>query len=103
MSFAQSAARSLTPISIRNNAPKASGVYGLCNNIEWVFIGESANIQASLLDLLSNPAGPVISRAPTGFTFEICSAMSRASRQAALVKQFRPSCNGSHGRSRSQR
>jgi hypothetical protein len=88
---------------VRNNAPEASGFFGVCNNREWVFIGESANIQASLLDLLADQAGAVISRAPTGFTFELCPKLSRTTRHTALVKQFRPSCNGSHGRSRSQR
>jgi hypothetical protein len=103
VSFAQCAARSLTVVSIRNNAPEASGVYGLCNNREWVFIGESANIRASLLQVLAESAGAVQSREPTGFTFEVCSALSRGARQNALIKQFRPACNGSHGRSRLQR
>jgi hypothetical protein len=38
--------RSLTPASVRANAPAASGIYGLSNAREWVYIGETDNCKA---------------------------------------------------------
>lgn len=49
MPFEQFTPRSFTPVSVRANAPTASGIYGISNAREWIFIGETDNIQASLL------------------------------------------------------
>lgn len=93
MSFAECAARSFTAISVQKNAPECSGVYGLSNGLEWVFIGEAGNIQAQLMTHLREVGTVLTSRKPTGFTFEICSPAERPTRQARLVRDFQPFCN----------
>jgi excinuclease UvrABC nuclease subunit len=93
MAFAQFAARSFTAISVQKNAPDCSGVYGLSNAKEWVFIGETSNIRARLLEHLSDTSTSLMLRNPTGFTFEICSPAERTPRQAELVRELAPYCN----------
>jgi hypothetical protein len=93
MSFVECAARSFTAVSVQKNAPASSGVYGLSNGYEWIFIGETSNIRARLMEHLTEVDNIVASRSPTGFTFEVCSPDERITRQDALVRQFEPLCN----------
>ena len=97
MSFVECGARAFTAISIRNNAPSSSGVYGLSNGREWIFIGEANDIRARLMEHLQETNTMLANRRPTGFTFEECSPASRISRQDALVRQFEPFCNRRNG------
>ncbi len=93
MSFTECAARAFTAVSIQKNAPESSGVYGLANAREWIFIGEANNIRARLMEHLSEAGTRLMHRQPTGFTFEECSPGERIRRHDALVRQFAPSCN----------
>jgi len=93
MSFVECAARTFTAVSIQKNAPECSGVYGLSNGREWVFIGETSNIRARLMEHLDEAGTTLKHRKPTGFTFEECSPADRVSRQDALVRQLEPFCN----------
>jgi hypothetical protein len=76
--------------SIDINAPVDSGVYGLYNLKRQIFIGETANIHKALFHH-SREAGVQfpLSR-PTGFTFELCPAQSRAQRARELIAEYRP-------------
>ena len=56
------------------------GVYGLSNAREWVFVGVADDIRAALLGHLQEGNTPLKSRAPTGFTFEICHPSQSATR-----------------------
>ena len=93
MSFTQCAARSFTSVSVRKNAPESSGVYGLSNASEWIFIGEASNIRVRLMEHLEETDTMLTNRTPTGFTFEECPPDNRVSRQDSLVRQFEPFCN----------
>lgn len=93
MSFTECGARAFTVVSVRKNAPESSGVYGLSNGSEWIFIGETDDIRARLLEHLQETNTTLAGRGPTGFTFEECSPGVRLSRQDALVRQFGPFCN----------
>ena len=93
MPFEQCAPRSFTPVSVRANAPNASGVYGISNAREWIFIGESDNIQASLLHVLQQSDSALLKRFPTGFVFELCHAVARRPRQNRLILEYEPVCN----------
>lgn len=93
MSFMQHGARLFSETSIRNNAPETSGVYGISNAAEWIFIGETSNIQASLMEHLEETNTRLANRKPTGFTYEKCSPAERIQRQDALVRQYEPFCN----------
>ena len=93
MPFEQFTPRSFTPISVRANAPVASGIYGISNAREWIFIGETDNIQASLLHDLQRGHSALLSRLPTGFVFELCDAANRRARQDRLILEYEPVCN----------
>ena len=49
MPFNQLIPRRFTLDAINMYAPVTSGVYGLSNSREWIYIGETDNIQGSLL------------------------------------------------------
>ena len=69
------------------------GVYGLSNAREWVFVGVADDIRATLLGHLQEVDTTLKSRAPTGFTFEICHPSQSAARSSRLVAELSPFCN----------
>ena len=93
MPFEQFTPRSFTQVSVRTNAPAASGIYGISNAREWIFIGEADNIQASLLHDLQQGDSALLKRFPTGFVFELCDAADRRARQDRLILEYEPVCN----------
>ncbi len=93
MPFNQFVPRNFTPDSVQTYAPVMSGVYGISNAREWIYIGETNNIQSSLLTHLENQQTPLMEREPTGFVFEVCEEARRAARQNRLVFEYKPSCN----------
>ena len=85
-----------TPFIVRTvqmHAPVASGVYGISNAREWIYIGETDNIQGALLHHLQDPGASLMKRQPTGFVFEICDEGRRSARQDRLVLEYEPVCN----------
>src|ERR1035437_8892042 len=84
---------SFSRVSVQRNAPSMPGVYGLSNAREWVFVGGSDDIRATLLGHLQEGNTTLKSRAPTGFTFEICHPSQRAGRVSRLVAELSPVCN----------
>ncbi len=93
MPFEQIFPRSFTESSIRDHAPTASGVYGISNALEWIYIGETDNIRESLLGHLRKPHNPLLPKHPTGFVFEVCDSAKRPARQDRLVLEYEPICN----------
>ena len=92
MSFTNALPKIFSGESIERNAPTASGVYGLSNASNWLFIGESDNIKASMLGHL-NRSGPIkLNAEPTGFSFELSDQHSRLARQQYLIVELSPSC-----------
>ena len=77
-------------VSVQRNAPAMSGVYGLSNAREWLFIGETDNIKASLVRHLQGTHTPLLEREPTGFTFELCSPHDRQGRKSQLIEEYEP-------------
>lgn len=74
-------------------APVAPGVYGISNSKEWIYIGETDNIQTALLEHMAGTQIPVMKHNPTGFVFELCEGTQRTGRQGRLVQEYGPSCN----------
>jgi len=93
MPFNQLIPRSFTLGSVHTYAPVTSGVYGISNAREWIYIGETDNIQSSLLTHLQNLDTALMQREPTGFVFEVCDQAHRSSRQDRLVVEYGPACN----------
>jgi hypothetical protein len=92
MPFEQFTPRSFTSVSVRANAPAASGIYGVSNAFEWIYIGESDNIRASLLKDMQG-GSTLLERGPTGFVFELCGPAVRLVRQGRLILEYEPVCN----------
>ena len=81
--------RAFTVTSVLKNAPVASGVYGLSNAREWIYVGESADLQSCLLAHLRG-ANPALAGTPTGFTYELSRSIDRVARQNRLVLELDP-------------
>lgn len=95
MPFEQYIPRPFTLGDVRAFAPAASGVYGVSNAREWIYIGTSDDIQASLLRHMSESATSLMKRKPTGFVFEVCKPVHCVARQNRLVLEYEPVCNRS--------
>jgi hypothetical protein len=93
MPFEEFIPRSFTAVSVRANAPAVSGIYGVSNAREWIYIGQSDNIQASLLHELRQRDSALGKRYPTGFVFEPCIPAERLARQNRLILEYEPVCN----------
>lgn len=93
MPFEQRIPRPFLTLAVQTYAPNTSGVYGISNASEWVYIGETDDIQAALLAHLRQADTPQMKRLPTGFVFEVCDPTVRSSRQDRLVHEYEPFCN----------
>jgi hypothetical protein len=99
MPFDQLIPRPFTSGSVQMYAPVASGVYGISNSREWIYIGATENIQGTLLAHLLDGSSSLMKHAPTGFVFEVCTPGRRPARQDRLVTEYGPTCNGNAPRS----
>jgi hypothetical protein len=93
MPFEQFTPRQFTTGGVRSYAPSVSGVYGISNAREWIFVGAADNIQGALLDHLQNVHTPIMRREPLGFVFEVCDRARRVVRYDRLVQEYEPACN----------
>lgn len=93
MPFDQRVPRAFTSTGVRMFAPMASGVYGISNAREWIYIGEADNIQGALLAQLADLHTSLMKRQPTGFVFEVCESAHRPVRQDRLILEYEPACN----------
>lgn len=90
MPFDPALPRSFTDNAVRQFAPPVSGLYGLSNARNWLFIGETDNIRESLLGHLRQPDAALSLAPPTGFVFEACERAARAARHQRLVREYAP-------------
>jgi excinuclease UvrABC nuclease subunit len=93
MPFEQHFPRSFKASSVREHAPTLSGVYGITNALEWIYIGETDNIQETLLGHLRESDTSLRGRQPTGFVFEVCDQAKRPARQNHLILEYEPTYN----------
>jgi hypothetical protein len=93
MPFEQIIPRPLSLVAVHAYAPTTSGIYGISNAREWIYIGATDNIQDALLDHLQQLDPTLVKRQPTGFVFEVCERVRRLTRQDRLVLEYEPACN----------
>jgi hypothetical protein len=93
MPFEQITPREFTLGGVKTYAPEVSGVYGISNARQWIYIGVTDNIRVSLLGHLQEPATSVMQCVPTGFVYEACEQGRRSSRQDRLILEYEPACN----------
>jgi hypothetical protein len=98
MPFENHGNRSFTAISVAKNAPRVSGVYGLADARQWIYVGEAADIQAELLKHLQYPHAFLREHPPSGFTYERSAAGARLERQNQLVSELEPIGNRQVGK-----
>jgi hypothetical protein len=79
--------------SILGNAPEQSGVYALHSDTTWVYVGESANIRAHLLEHLNGSNVCVNLYPRLYFSYELIAEPVRAWRHDQVLREFRPTCN----------
>jgi excinuclease UvrABC nuclease subunit len=93
MPFEHLIPRPFVPGAIQTYAPMASGVYGISNAREWIYIGEADDIRDALLTHLNEYESPLMKSKPAGFVFEVCDRARRSVRQDRLVHEYGPTCN----------
>jgi hypothetical protein len=93
MPFLQITPRPFISGGVQTYAPIASGVYGISNSREWIYIGETENIQGALLAHLRDVSASLMRHEPTGFVYEVCDGAHRHGRQDRLVLEYEPVCN----------
>lgn len=93
MPFANPFPRTFSVRSVRTHAPVAPGIYGISNAREWIFIGNTDDIQGALLAHIMQQGGVVHSLAPSGFCFEVCDSAGQITRQSRLVTEYNPVAN----------
>ena len=74
-------------------APAQSGVYVVFAVHNWISVGESADIGASLRRACSGNDPGFRQHRPTHFAFELVPAARRVARRDALIQEFRPTRN----------
>jgi hypothetical protein len=76
--------------SVMQNAPAASGVFGLSNAQGWLVIGESDDIRDTLLNLLEDNVSKPGRRPATGFSYEVHPPQGRIQRRDRLIQELKP-------------
>ena len=89
MPFESRFARAFTAVNIERDAPAASGVYGVSNAKNWIFIEETENIRGSLMEYLANANGSPANQ-PSGFSFELSPSYNRTARRDRLIAELAP-------------
>jgi len=97
MPFPQGNSFAFTPVSVRKNAPAASGIYGIFNGSQWIYVGVGDDIRQTLLDHLHDTENCIRRFNPTGFSFELDSEPSRGPRQEILIRELGSQCNYQNG------
>ena len=76
--------------AVHEKAPNASGVYTLFTSRQWLYVGESADIQQSLFRHLNESPAWMIRSRPLSFSFEPVPPLERVSRKQELVAKLAP-------------
>ena len=83
--------------AIRTHVPAGPGVYGISNAREWIYIGQTDNLQTALLGHLAEENTAMKARMPTGFSCESCDPALMSTRQDRLVMEYEPMFNRKTG------
>jgi hypothetical protein len=89
---AESPAYVFTPRAVFDKAPKDSGVYSIFTSKQWVYIGESDDIQQSLFNHLNEPGACLQRFSPLSFSFELKTPAERRATLDALIAARKSAC-----------
>ncbi|MFM2125368.1 MAG: hypothetical protein RL328_1819 [Acidobacteriota bacterium] len=90
MAFTHPIPRPFNERGISFYAPSTSGVFGISNSQNWILVGETADIRATLFSYLRGNDPKLLGYGPTGFVFEQCPLEVRRQRQVQLRTEYRP-------------
>ncbi len=96
MPFASETGFDFTEKGIATYAPRESGVYGICNSQQWIYVGEGKDMEARLYAHVrgeSDQSRCILRKSHTTFVFERCDASKRGTREAVLIRELDPACN----------
>jgi predicted GIY-YIG superfamily endonuclease len=82
-----------TEQGIAKYAPRNSGVYGIRNAYQWIYIGESKDMEGRLYEHLrgeSDQSARILKHNPTLYSFEECDAKTRTARETELIAELNP-------------
>ena len=80
--------------TILTYAPNSSGVYAIFNGQSWIYVGESGDVQARLLQHWNIDIRCINQNVSTGFQFELVAGQAaRVARQNQWIAALRPLCN----------
>ncbi len=79
--------------SINRCAPEAPGIYGLYNAL-WIYIGQTKNLRAQMLEHLYGDNPCIVHYQPSGFAFELVSPQDQCRRFEELIRQLELLCRG---------
>jgi hypothetical protein len=82
-----------TEAVIKSNTPNASGVYALYRENQWIYFGETNEIQRRLLEHLNEKDTLIKHYGPSFFLFELWPENQRVVRQNQLILAFPTPCN----------
>lgn len=83
-----------TTTSVQSNAPSQSGVYAIYTPTKWIYIGESQDIRARLMQHLAGDNDCIRTSGATLFAYELVpTSGGRVARQNALILECAPTCN----------
>jgi hypothetical protein len=71
-------------------APDDSGIFGLKNHGEWVYIASSNNIRQALLSYLEGNMPWIAQQRPIQFAYELVDGARRTLRCSQLTAEYRP-------------
>ncbi len=74
--------------TISASVPARSGVYALCNAQQWIYVGETGDIQARLIQHLNGDNACITRSAPTVFQFDLVDANQRVAVQDRWIAQL---------------
>jgi hypothetical protein len=79
--------------SVMDNAPAESGIYAIYNDKSYIYIGETGDIRARLINHLNGDYPCIMSRCPRSFSYELAPSGRRFRRQAEVIRELTPLCN----------
>jgi cell division septation protein DedD len=82
------------PSAIEAHAPAGSGVYGLHDESQQIFIGEAASLRDTLLRHLKDPQQLFRHRQPKYFSYWECRAEACGERARGLIAKYQPALQG---------
>jgi hypothetical protein len=92
MAFPQQTLHSFTKQDVLSLNLNQCGVYGIFNQLRWVYIGKG-DIRERLLAHLNGDIPAILAAGPTHWVGEVCGILAMDVREKQLILECSPHCN----------